>query len=165
MKSIAAILLAAASSATFAAALPSAAQAQAAPSAARPNPGNVADADDPVVKAATSAGGAAATRWLALADGGQWDACWDALAPVVRQTIPKDDFVASVSAVRNQYGAVKARRPRTVTFTHSLPGTPPGDYVVLQYDTDFANGAHAVETVTPMRTAEGAWKVSGYYVR
>lgn len=158
MKSIAAILLAAA-------VLSSAAHAQTPSPAAGPNPGNVADADDPVVKAATSAAGDAAARWLALADAGQWDACWNALAPAVRQQIGKDDFVASVSAVRAQYGAVKSRRARAVTFTHSLPGTPPGDYVVLQYDTDFANGAHAIETVTPMRAADGGWQVSGYYVR
>jgi hypothetical protein len=158
VKSTAAILLAAA-------ALSCAAQAQTTKPAATPNPGNVTNPDDPVVKAATSAGGEAAARWLALADAGQWDASWNALAPAVQQQIGKDDFVSSVSAVRNQYGAVKARRARTVTFTHSLPGTPPGDYVVLQYDTDFANGAHAIETVTPMRTADGSWKVSGYYVR
>lgn len=157
MKSIAAILLAAM--------LACAAHAQTPSSPARASPGNVTNPDDPVVKAATSAGGEAAARWLALVDAGQWDATWDALAPAVRQQIGKADFVDSVSAVRNRYGAVKARRARTVTFTHSLPGTPPGDYVVLQYDTDFANGARAIETVTPMRTADGGWQVSGYYVR
>jgi hypothetical protein len=46
-----------------------------------------------------------------------------------------------------------------------LPGAPAGDYVVIQYATQFANKDKAVETVVPMRTPDGSWKVSGYFIR
>jgi hypothetical protein len=36
---------------------------------------------------------------------------------------------------------------------------------VLQYKSSFANKKSAVETVTSMREADGAWSVSGYYIR
>ncbi len=47
----------------------------------------------------------------------------------------------------------------------SLPGAPDGAYVVIQYGTSFENRKHAVETVTPMRERNGAWRVSGYFIR
>lgn len=125
---------------------------------------NAVNPNDPAVQAATREAGQAAQRWLALLDASRFDACWNALAPDARARIGKSDFQASLAAVREHYGAAKARRASKVTFTHQLPDAPHGDYVVLQYDTAFASGAHAVETVIPMRTADG-WKVSGYFVR
>ena len=44
-------------------------------------------------------------------------------------------------------------------------GTADGEYVILQYQTVFENKAEAVETVTPMVDWDGAWKVSGYFVK
>jgi hypothetical protein len=165
VKHIAAILFAAV-------AVSSAAQAQTQPqsqpqaqSGARTvRPGNVANASDPQVKAATDAAGKAAQSWLALDDADNWDACWSALAPAVQGQIGKDQFAESLRTVRNELGKVKTRRPHSVTFTHTLPGAPDGDYVVLQYDTDFDKGS-AVETVVPMRTPDGSWRVSGYFVQ
>jgi hypothetical protein len=137
-----------------------------APAQARQTPpsGNVANASDPAVKAATDAAGKAAQAWLALDDADNWDACWDALAPAVQGQIARDAFADSLHTVRNELGKVTARHPHAVTFTHKMPGAPDGDYVVLQYDTDFANGS-ARETVIPMRTPDGSWRVSGYFVQ
>lgn len=129
-----------------------------------PRPGNVADASDPAVKAATDAAGKAAQAWLALDDADNWDACWDALAAPVKSQIGKDAFADSLRTVRNELGKVKSRRAKAVTFTHKLPNAPDGDYVVLQYDTDFSNGS-VTETIVPMRTPDGSWRVSGYFVQ
>jgi hypothetical protein len=165
VKRIAALILAAAAAASIAAQAqdgspsPSPGQAQRAP-----RPGNVTNASDPTVKAATDAAAKAAQAWLALDDADNWDACWDALAPGVKGQIARDAFADSLRTVRNELGKVKTRRPHAVTFTHKMPGAPDGDYVVLQYDTDFANGS-ALETVIPMRTPDGSWRVSGYFVQ
>lgn len=125
---------------------------------------NAVNPNDPAVKSAIGEAGQATQRWLALLDADKFDACFDALAPAVKGQIDKNDFQSSLTSVREQYGVAKSRRPSKVTFTHKLPGSPDGDYVVLQYDTDFAKHPHAVETVIPMRTTDG-WKVSGYFVR
>lgn len=153
MKKIAAVLFAAAALLPF----PLYAQAQ--------KPGaNAVNPNDPAVKAAIGQASQAARSWLALFDTNNFDACWDALAPAVRGQVARADFQASLAAVREQYGAAKSRRASKVTLTHKLPDAPDGDYVVLQYETEFANNVHAVETVIPMRTADG-WKVSSYFVR
>jgi hypothetical protein len=161
VKRIAAFLFAA-GALPFVAQAQSQPQPQSAPQTVRP--GNVANASDPAVKAATDAAAKTAQAWLALDDANNWDACWDALAPAVKGQIPRDAFADSLRTVRNEFGALKTRNPRSVTFTHKLPGAPDGDYVVLQYETDFAKGS-ALETVIPMRTPDGSWRVSGYFVQ
>ena len=50
------------------------------------------------------------------------------------------------------------------TYTTSLPGAPDGEYVVLQYESEFQRKKYAIETVTPMLD-DGQWRVSGYYIR
>ena len=42
---------------------------------------------------------------------------------------------------------------------------PDGNYVVMQYDTNFSNKKSAVETVTFMEEKDGKWKAAGYYIK
>lgn len=42
---------------------------------------------------------------------------------------------------------------------------PEGKYVVVQFDTVFEKKAGAVETAAMMLDADGAWRVSGYFIR
>jgi len=46
-----------------------------------------------------------------------------------------------------------------------LPGAPDGEYVVFQFDTSFERKGTAVETVTVSKETDGAWRVSGYYIK
>jgi len=47
----------------------------------------------------------------------------------------------------------------------SLPGAPDGNYLVMQFDTSFANKKSAVETVTFVREKAGNWRAAGYYIK
>lgn len=146
-------------------ALPGAAWSQsAAPGAAPAAAGDkaAAPADN---AAAVAAATESVTRWLALADAGNWSESWDQMAPASQAVGTKPVFTGAMSAARAQLGAVKARKLRSAVFTRSLPGAPAGEYVLVQYDSQFANQAAAVETLVPMRTPDGSWKVSGYNVR
>jgi hypothetical protein len=53
---------------------------------------------------------------------------------------------------------------KAARFTRDLPGAPAGEYVVIQYDTDFEEKSGVTETITPMKE-KGAWRVSGYYIK
>jgi hypothetical protein len=123
------------------------------------SPATAAD-DDAVAQAQ---GGA--KQWLALVDHGQYPQSWEEAASVFQAAVAKPTWVATVKAVRSPLGALKSRQLKSATFTRTLPGAPSGDYVVIQYDTDFENKAAAIETVTPMRDKDGRWRVSGYYIR
>ena len=50
-------------------------------------------------------------------------------------------------------------------FTKTMPGAPDGEYVILQFDTSFADKKAAIETVTPMKDKDGKWRVAGYFIK
>ncbi|NMQ19556.1 DUF4019 domain-containing protein [Candidatus Competibacter phosphatis] len=106
-----------------------------------------------------------ANSWLALVDAAQYGQSWDEAATLFKSAVTKQEWMKAVQSTRAPLGALKSRTFKTATFTRSLPGAPDGEYVVIQFDTRFENKAAAVETVTPMRQKDGAWKVSGYYIR
>ena len=107
----------------------------------------------------------AATRWVALADSGQFAASWDQAAAPFQTAIAKPKWESAMQAIRVPLGAVKSRTLKSAVFTTSLPGVPDGEYVVVQFDTKFENKAAAIETVTPMKGKDGTWRVSGYFIK
>lgn len=107
---------------------------------------------------------AAAIRRLALADQGSYAASWDQAAAPFRAAVTRPAWQDALQAVRAPLCAVRARAPKSAVFSRSLPGAPDGEYVVIQYLTEFEHKPDAVETVTPMREKDGSWKVSGYFV-
>lgn len=111
------------------------------------------------------AGQACALSWLKLTDSGDYAASWEQAATHFRAAVPQERWISQVGAVRGRFGAVKSRRPLTARFTRALPGAPDGEYVVVQFSTSFGNKAEATETVTPMKDADGQWRVSGYYIK
>ena len=107
----------------------------------------------------------AATRWLAVMDAGKAGEAWDAGAPVMQSAITRDMWNKVGTDARGPLGAVKSRKQTSANFTKTLPGVPEGEYVVIQYATDFANRAGVTETVVPMRLPDGSWKVTTYLIR
>ena len=106
-----------------------------------------------------------AEAWLALADAGKYAETWDEAAQLFKGAVTKDTWIVAVKGVRTPLGAVQSRKLKTATYTKTLPGAPDGEYVVIQYDTSFANKKSAVETITPMLDKDGKWRVSGYFVK
>lgn len=107
----------------------------------------------------------AALEWLALADGADVAGTWAAAATLFQCAVSEEEWVRLLNAVRAPFGAVVARTLRTGRAATELPGAPDGEYVVLEFDTRFERKRGATETVTPMRDADGRWRVSGYYIR
>lgn len=53
----------------------------------------------------------------------------------------------------------------SANFTRSLPKAPEGEYVIIQYDTQFEKGDSSSETVVTMREKDGSWRVAGYFFK
>ncbi len=121
-----------------------------------------ASADD---SAAIAQAQVAAKSWLALTDSAKYGQSWDAAASLFKGAVTKADWEKAIRAVRAPLGAVKARKVKSATFTRTLPGAPDGEYVVIQFESQFENKAAAIETVTPMHDKDGAWRVSGYFIK
>jgi opacity protein-like surface antigen len=108
---------------------------------------------------------AAASAWLTLVDAGRYSDSWEQAAGLFKSKISAPTWASAVGGVRAPFGALKSRRLQSSVFTHTLPGAPDGNYVVIKYSSRFENKADAVETVTPLQEKDGTWHVSGYYVK
>lgn len=113
----------------------------------------------------TEAAKKSATAWLALVDGGKYGESWDEASTLFKSAIARATWESAVRGVRNPLGETKSRKLKSATYTKTLPGAPDGEYVVIQYDTTFANKAQAIETITPMLDKDGKWRVAGYYIK
>ena len=120
----------------------------------------VAQETDVIAKAEASA-----NRWLALTDSAGYAASWEQAAGLFKAAVSKSSWESAMQGVRAPLGAVKSRKLKSAQFTKSLPGAPDGEYVVVQFETQFENKESAIETVTPLKEKDGAWRVSGYYIK
>jgi hypothetical protein len=107
----------------------------------------------------------AAKSWLALTDSAKYGQSWDAAASIAKSAVTRADWEKAIKGGRSSLGAVKARKVKLATFTRTLPGAPDGEYVVIQFESQFENKAAAIETVTPMHDKDGVWRVSGYFIK
>ncbi len=114
---------------------------------------------------AISGAKAAAIQWLELVDSADYAETWERSAGLFRTAVPKTDWESTIRSVRMPLGAVESRKLKATEFTRSLAGVPDGEYVVIQFETRFANKTAAVETVTPLKEKDGSWRVSGYYIK
>lgn len=106
-----------------------------------------------------------AEAWLRLADEGRYADSWKAASQYFRAAVQQDQWEAAMQGVRRPLGAAVSRTLGSSHYATSLPGAPDGEYVVIQYTTEFKNKKAAVETITPMLDADGEWRVSGYYIK
>jgi serine/threonine-protein kinase len=102
---------------------------------------------------------------LVHVDGGDYAGSWREASAYVQGAITEQAWVASLDRVRTPLGQRLSRQLKQVQHTQSVPGAPDGDYVVMQFDTRFANKHAAVETVTFMQEKQGEWKAAGYYIK
>ena len=106
-----------------------------------------------------------AEKWLALIDAGSYNDSWEEAAAVFKKQVTADAWEASLKRVRVPLGACAKRVKTNARFYTDLPGAEKGEYVVIQFKTEFASKPAAIETVTPMKEADGSWKVSGYFIK
>jgi len=106
-----------------------------------------------------------AKNWLQLVDNEKYGESWDSAASIFKKAISRDKWEQAMKHVRSPLGKLVSRTVKLATYATSLPGAPNGKYVVIQFETSFANKKSAVETITPMVDSDGKWHVSGYFIR
>jgi len=122
-------------------------------------------ADAAQTSAAQRAATEATQSWLDLVDTGDYGRSWDQSAALFRGVVTRETWSQSLTAVRTPLGEQRSRQVKSARYATSLPGAPDGEYVVIQFNSAFAHKSAAVETVTSMRDPDGAWRVSGYFIK
>ena len=113
----------------------------------------------------TQAAEQASEAWLRFVDSGDYSQSWVGASSLFKAAVTEKDWVQKVKAVRGPLGALISRKLKSAQYATQLPGAPDGQYVVIRYDTSFANKKSAVETVTSMLDKDGQWRVSGYFIK
>ena len=108
---------------------------------------------------------AATDAWLKLVDAGKYDESWKQSSKLFQKAIDQATLSQQLGTVRGSLGKVISRSVKSTQYSTSLPGWSEGEYVVIQYDTSFEKQAAAVERLTPMKEADGGWRVSGYFIK
>jgi 2-C-methyl-D-erythritol 4-phosphate cytidylyltransferase len=108
-------------------------------------------ADDARLQAAVGA----ATKWLALVDGGKYAESWSALSSSLKKSKTQDDWVATMKADRAQLGKVISRT--------LLEKTTRDKGVILKYRVSYEKLKNGNEQVWLYPEKDGAWRVTSYY--
>ena len=108
---------------------------------------------------------ASAEKWLGLIDKGEYAASWKEAGTFFRNNVTEQKWEQAMHGMRKPLGSLVSRKLKTDVYETSLPGAPDGEYVVMQFDTSFANKKSAVETVTTVLDKDGHWRAVGYFIR
>lgn len=107
----------------------------------------------------------AATTWLAVADAGDYPRSWREAAGLLQTSVTQPKWESALQTGRSQLGGVKSRTLKSATFSRTLTGAPDGEYVLIQYETQFEFKPQAIETLTTMKDKGNVWKVAGYFIK
>ena len=107
----------------------------------------------------------AAQTWLAAIDQGDYAQSWQNAAAFFQNAVTGEQWKTSMETFRKPLGDLVSRKLTSAKATAELPGAPAGQYVVMQFETSFANKKSAVETVTFMLEKDGQWKSAGYFIK
>ena len=107
----------------------------------------------------------AATTWLAVADAGDYPRSWREAASLLQTSVTQPKWESALQLGRQQLGGMKSRTLKSATFSRTLTGAPDGEYVLIQYETQFEFKPLAIETLTTMKDRDASWKVAGYFIK
>ncbi len=105
-----------------------------------------------------------ALGWLAQVDTAKYAATWDEASTSLQAAVSKEQWISGLAQVHAQTGPLGARTVTQYQYSTSLPGAPPGEYVVLQYHT-VAGSGFVTETVALRHDGVRGWRVAGYFVK
>lgn len=103
-----------------------------------------------------------ALAWLELVDAENYDAAYDQYSEGAKRRVKsKEQSVAFYEHIRKPHGAPLERRMASEQFATTLPMLPTGEYVLIDFLTDFTDKKGVKEEVLLERVAR-KWVVSGY---
>ena len=104
--------------------------------------------------------------FIKLIDAKQYAESWDVASDYFKRSVSKSEWAAQVEQARDPLGKVLTRSLKKSEPQKNPPGAPPGDYLLLTFETKFANSDPArAETLALVKGADGRWRAVGYFIR
>lgn len=102
----------------------------------------------------------AADAWLALFDANDIEATYDAAAEAFKTQVELQDWEAQAAQVKQAVGELDGRTYMETTYADELPQAPEGDYMIVQYETQYAN-LNVTEYVILVQEGD-TWRMVGF---
>ena len=83
----------------------------------------------------------------------------------LKSVVTRAKWIDGITSVRKPYGQFVKRTPTKFARSHAMPGAPDGDYSIIEFETEFADGKRASEHIIWMLGEREVWSVSGYFIR
>jgi len=111
------------------------------------------------------AGNAASETWLKLIDAGKYGESWKAAGSVFKKAVSEEQWAKSLDGLRKPFGETVSRKRKSLKEMQSLPGVPDGEYMMIEFETNFSQKKDSIETVVLGKEDDGAWRVIGFFIR
>ena len=116
------------------------------------------------VSANESAGSIAANEWLKVVDAGNYTESWQKADSFFQSQLSQNKWDTALKGVRAPLGKVNSREEFGAKEYSTLLGVPEGEYLVIQFQTDFQNKKSSIETLT-LSKSSGKWLPVGYFIK
>ncbi len=104
--------------------------------------------------------------FLRLLDMRKYAESWDASSDLLKQSVSRGEWTTQIVKARDTLGDVASRTLKDAKPETNPQGAPPGEYLLLTYQTVFASqGAPRTETLPLVKGRDGRWRAVGYFVR
>ena len=104
--------------------------------------------------------------FIKLIDAKQYAQSWDLASDYFKRSVSRFDWAAQVEEARGTLGRVVTRSLKKSEAQKNPPGAPAGDYLLLTFETKFADSDPArTETLALIKGADDRWRAVGYFIR
>ncbi|WP_077284791.1 DUF4019 domain-containing protein [Cognaticolwellia aestuarii] len=109
-------------------------------------------------------GTSAAQQWLNIVDTGKYNESWQSADAFFQTQLSQNKWHNALKSIRTPLGKVISRKELSSKEYSSLPGVPDGEYLVIQFQTQFQNKKSSTETLT-LSKSSGQWLPVGYFIQ
>lgn len=103
--------------------------------------------------------------WLQTLDAGKYLESWEEAAPSFQEGVAAEEWAERMRMTREEIGPLVGRTFSQARYSDEVPNAPPGEYVFVEYFSQFRNAPTTVEAVVLRKGDDDAWKVAGMSLR
>ena len=111
-----------------------------------------------------TSGSTVAKDWLKIIDAGNYTLSWQKSDSFFKSRLSQNKWDTALKGVRTPLGKVNSRSEISVNEYSKLPGVPEGEYLIIQFQTEFQNKKSATETLA-LSKSSGQWLPVGYFIK
>jgi Protein of unknown function (DUF4019) len=108
----------------------------------------------------------AGDQFLSLVDAKKYGESWDTSSDLFKQSVSRSEWSTQIVKAREPMGALASRKLKEAKPEHDPQGAPPGDYLLMTYESVFASqGKPYTESLVLVKSPDGRYRTVAYFIR